>query len=136
MAAHASIILVSISPISHTLLSLGSTSNLIPASNRLHDIPSLQDDATNFQMWKYRIKTVLDIRGLLPVVDGSLTCPTVTNPPSEDLMHWLRIDKEAKAQICLTLKDEPLNGVLHKAMSKEVCETPCGCYEESKLKLT
>ena len=129
MAAHASIILVPTFPISHTLLSLGSTSNLIPASNCLYDIPSLQDDAANFQMWKYCIKTGLNIRGLLPVVDGSLTCPTVTNPPSKDLMHWLQMDKEAKAQIYLTLKDEPLNGVLHKAMSKEVWETLCGCYK-------
>ena len=129
MATRASIISVPTSSISHTLPSLGSTSNLIPASNHLYDIPSLQDDAANFQMWKYCIETVLNIRGLLPVVDGSLTCPTVTNPPSEDLMHWLWMDKEAKAQICLTLKDEPLNGVLHKAMSKEVWETLCGCYE-------
>ena len=60
---------------------------------------------------------------------GSLTCPTVTNPPSEELISWLRIDKEAKAEICLTLKDEPLNGVLHIVMSKEVWERLCSRYE-------
>ena len=37
--------------------------------------------------------------------------------------------KEAKAQICLTLKDEPLNGVLHKATSKEVWKTLYGHYK-------
>ena len=105
------------------------SSNLSPASNRLYNIPSLEDDAANFQTWKYRIETVLDIRGLLPIVDGSLTCPTVTSPPSEELTRWLRMDKEAKAQICLTLKDEPLNGVLHIATSKEVWERLCSCYE-------
>ena len=62
-------------------------------------------------------------------MDGLLTCLTVTNPLSEDLMHWLQMDKEAKAQICLTLKNEPLNGVLHKATSKEVWETLGGRYE-------
>ena len=39
------------------------------------------------------------------------------------------MDKEAKAQICLTLKYEPSNGVLHIAMSKEVWERLCSCYE-------
>ena len=105
------------------------SSNLSPASNCLYDIPSLEDNATNFQTWKYRIETVLDIRGLLPIVDGSLTCPTVTNPSSEELIRWLRMDKEAKAQICLTLKDEPLNGVLYIVMSKEVWERLCSRYE-------
>ena len=112
-------------PPSSSLLS----SNLSPASNHLYDIPSLEDDAANFQMWKYHIETVLDIRGLLHIVDGSLTSPTVTNPPSEELIRWLRMDKQAKAQICLTLKDEPLNGVLHIATSKEVWERLCSCYE-------
>ena len=105
------------------------SSNLSPAFNCLYDIPSLEDDAANFQMWKYHIETVLDIRGLLPIVDGSHTCPTVTNPPSEEVICWLRMDKEAKAQICLTLKDEPLNGVLHIATSKEVWERLCSRYE-------
>jgi len=68
----------------------------IPASNRLYDIPSLENDAANFQTWKFRIETILDIRGLL---------------------FWKKLDKEARAQICLTLKDEPLNGVLHVATS-------------------
>ena len=105
------------------------SSNLSPASNCLYNIPSLEDDATNFQMWKYHIETVLDIRGLLPIVDGSHPCPTVTNPPSKELIHWLRMDKEVKAQICLTLKDEPLNRVLHIVMSKEVWAGLCSCYE-------
>ena len=39
------------------------------------------------------------------------------------------MDKEAKAQICLTLNDEPLNGVLHIVTSKEVWERLCSCYE-------
>ena len=111
MAVHASIISLPPSPSPQTPLLIGSTSNLIPASNHLYDIPSLEDDVANFQMYEYHIKTVLDIRGLLPVIDGSLTSPIVTNPLSEELIHWLQMDKEAKAQICLTSKDEPSNNV-------------------------
>jgi len=85
----------------------------IPASNRLYDIPSLENDAANFQTWKFRIETILDIRGLLSIVDGTLKCPT--DSQSENYTLWKKLDKEARAQICLTLKDEPLNGVLHVA---------------------
>ena len=85
--------------------------------NHLYDIPSLENDAANFQTWKFQIETILDIRGLLPIIDGTLKCPMESQ--SEDYALWKRLDKEAKAQICLTLKDEPLNGVLHIATSKE-----------------
>ena len=104
-----------------------SSSISIPASNRLYDIPSLENSTTNFQTWKFRILTVLDIRGLLPIVDGTSQCPT--NTQSDDYAKWKRLDKEAKAQICLTLKDEPLNGVLHAETSKEVWDKLCERYE-------
>ena len=104
-----------------------SSSNSIPASNHLYNIPSLENSATNFQMWKFQILTVLDIRGLLPIIDGTSQCPT--NTQSDDYMKWKWLDKEAKAQICLTLKDEPLNGVLHAKMSKEVWGKLCEHYE-------
>jgi hypothetical protein len=63
----------------------------------------------------------------LPIVDGTSLCPT--NEQSDDYVKWKRLDKEAKAQICLTLKDEPLNGVLHANTSKEVWNKLCERYE-------
>jgi Reverse transcriptase (RNA-dependent DNA polymerase)/gag-polypeptide of LTR copia-type/GAG-pre-integrase domain len=104
-----------------------STSKPLPPSNRLYDIPSLENDAANFQTWKFRIKMVLDIRGLLSIVDGTLKCPTESQ--SEEYTNWQKLDKEARAQICLTLKDEPLNGVLHVATSKEAWDKLCERYE-------
>ncbi|OCH89834.1 hypothetical protein OBBRIDRAFT_731964, partial [Obba rivulosa] len=41
------------------------------ASSRLYDVPSLEDDGSNFQTWKYRIRTVLEIRGLWNLVTGT-----------------------------------------------------------------
>jgi hypothetical protein len=106
---------------------LSESSKSLPASNRLYDIPSLENDAANFQTWKFQIKTILDIRGLLPIVEGTLKCPTESQ--SEECANWQRLDKEAKAQICLTLKDEPLSGILHVATSKEAWDKLCECYE-------
>ena len=88
-------------PASSTLLSPKS----IPASNHLYDIPSLKNDATNFQTWKFQIETILDIWGLLSIIDGTLKCPMESQP--EDYTLWKKLDKEARAQICLALKDEP-----------------------------
>jgi hypothetical protein len=68
-----------------------------------------------------------NIRGLLPIIDGTLQCPTDTQ--TEEHTHWHRQDKEARAQICLTLKDEPLNGVLHVATSKQAWDKLCERYE-------
>ncbi|KAF8165677.1 hypothetical protein B0H34DRAFT_647417, partial [Crassisporium funariophilum] len=47
----------------------------LSASNRLYDIPSLENDGSNFQVWKFRITMVLDVRGLLPIVTGAETKP-------------------------------------------------------------
>jgi hypothetical protein len=75
-------------------------------SNRLYDIPSLEDDGSNFQNWKFRVTKVLKIRRLWKVVDG-----TEKKPDDSDQMlldEWLEQDEEAHAQITLTLKDELL----------------------------
>jgi hypothetical protein len=64
---------------------------------------------------------------LLPIIDGTLKCPTAT--AGEEYTRWQKLDKEARAQICLTLKDEPLNGVLHVATSKEAWDKLCERYE-------
>ena len=115
------------SPPSLPSLTATSSSNPAPGSNRLYDIPSLENDAANFQTWKFRIQMVLDIRGLWSIIDGTKECPTDTQ--SAEYTHWKRLDKEAKAQICLTLKDEPLNGVLYVTTSKEVWSKLCERYE-------
>lgn len=62
---------------------------------------SLEDDGTNFQMWKFRVQMVLGVRG-----------------PAEH-EDWLSKDREALVQITLTLKDKPLSGVLYTTTSAE-----------------
>ena len=49
---------------------------------------------------------------------AKVTKSTFTDPIA--LEHWLAHDKEALAQITLTLKDEPVNGVLYATTAQEV----------------
>lgn len=95
------------------------------ASNRLFDIPALEDDGSNFSFWKFRVNMILELRGLWGIVSGSEKKPTDTTK----LADWLARDHEARAQISLMLKDEPLNGVLFAKTAQEAWESLVARYE-------
>ena len=97
-------------------------------SSRLFDVPSLNDDGTNFQMWKFCIQTILGVRRIWGVVSRDDAKPDQANYPTE-YEEWLAKDKEAHAQIMLTLKDEPLSRVLYSMMSAEVWRKLSECYK-------
>ena len=94
-------------------------------------------------MWKYRICTVLDICGLLNIAEGKEQYPSqilVTEMDNdaakahaaqiEKIKDWDRRNKEAKAQITLTLSDEPLSKVIH-AVSAADAWNKLNCQYES-----
>jgi len=97
-------------------------------SSRLYDVPSLENDGTNFQMWKFRVRMVLGVRGLWNIVSGDEAQPDETTHPIES-EEWLLKDREAHAQITLTLKDEPLSGVLYTTTSAEAWRKLSERYE-------
>lgn len=105
----------------------GNTSTRPVASNRLLDIPSLEDDGSNFQTWKFRIRTMLELRGLAGHIDSTVKTPDGSD--TTKLEEFKRNDREARAQIALTLKDEPLNGVLHATTAKETWDKLNARYE-------
>lgn len=84
------------------------------ASSRLYDIEALANDGSNFQMWKFRMKKVLSVRNLWNVVAGTETTAPNANSHPDEYEEWLTKDQEACAQITLTLKDEPLSGVMYE----------------------
>jgi len=45
-------------------------------SSCLYNILILEENGTNFQTWKYWICTVLNIHGLLNIVEGKEQCPS------------------------------------------------------------
>ena len=98
---------------------LGNMSMRPAASNRLLHIPSLEDDGSNFQTWKFCIRTVLELRGLIGHINGTAKDPGVTGTDTTAHDKFIGNNREARAQIALTLKDEPLNGVLYATMAKE-----------------
>lgn len=96
-----------------------SSAKVAQASSRLYDIPSPADDGANYQMWKFHMQKVLGVQGLWEVVAGTeTTAPDQTTHPDEH-EEWLIKDREACAQITLTLKDEPLSGVLYANSAAE-----------------
>ena len=111
-------------------------SSQISGSNRLYDIPSLENDGTNFQTWKYWISTVFRLRGLMGIVDGTIKRPILVqladkSTNQSDINDWDRRDMEAQAQLTLTLKDEPLSGVLHATLAADVWDK-LNCHYEGK----
>ena len=95
-------------------------------SSCLYDIPILKENGTNFQTWKYWICTILNICGLLNIAEEKEQRPSqilVTGTSNDTAkVHTIQIEKiedwdcrnkEAKAQITLTLSDEPLSGIIH-----------------------
>jgi len=61
---------------------------------------------------------VLGVRGLWNIISGDEAQLNETTHPIES-EEWLSKDREAHAQITLTLKDEPLSGVLYTTTSAE-----------------
>jgi len=97
-------------------------------SSRLYDVPSLENDRMNFQMWKFRVRMVLGIQGLWNIVSGDEAQPDeMTHPIKSE--EWLLKDQEAHTQITLTLKDKPLSGVLYTTTSAEAWRKLSERYE-------
>jgi len=86
-----------------------STAAPTKGSNKLYNIPYLEENGSNFAFWKFRVELVLQIWNLWPLIDGSDKAPTNTTSP--DYTDWIYQDREARMQIALTLTDKPLNTV-------------------------
>jgi hypothetical protein len=71
---------------------------------------------------------VLELRELWGLVDGTVAKPAAT-ATAADIADWSSKDREARAQITLTLKDEPLNSVLFATTAKECWDRLLARYE-------
>ncbi|OCH84668.1 hypothetical protein OBBRIDRAFT_741206, partial [Obba rivulosa] len=49
----------------------GTSTAMKNTSSHLYNVSSLEDDGSNFQIWKYHIKTVLQIQDLWTVVNSA-----------------------------------------------------------------
>ena len=97
-------------------------------SSHLYNVPSLENNGTNFQMWKFHVQMVLGIQGIWNIVSGDKAqLDEMTHPIESE--EWCLKDQEAHTQITLTLKDEPLSGVLYMTTSAEAWRKLSEHYE-------
>jgi hypothetical protein len=94
----------------------------------MFDIPFLDDNGSNFAFWQFRVRMVLELRDLWVLVDGSKAKPD-EKADATGYADWISKDREARAQITLTLKDEPLNSVLFATTAKECWDKLSERYE-------
>ena len=108
------------------------TTSDVKFSSHLYDVPRLSNDGGNFQTWKFHVITILDLCSLLKVTTGNE--PEPAKPEKDDdpkpYHNWLQRDKDACAQIILTLEDEPLNGILYVKFAKDIWDKLHACYED------
>jgi hypothetical protein len=97
---------------------------------RLHDILPLEDDGNNYVCWKVRTETVLKLWDIWGIVNGNIPMPDSSAPPDERA-EWSSKDLQARAQVILTLKDEPLHSVLDATTAKE-CWDKLSAWYKSK----
>ena len=93
-----------------------------------YNIPLLENDGSNFAAWKVRAKTVLDLHDLWTIIDGTLPRPSRTTPLA-DHIEWSTKNREARAQIILTLKDEPLDTIIDAKTAAECWDRLLQQYE-------
>jgi gag-polypeptide of LTR copia-type len=93
---------------------------------RRFNLPSLEEDGSNFVFWKHHIHRALCMQKLWNLVDGSLPRPA---PNAPDLNDWLEKDEDAQGQIEFCVKNEPLESILRSMSAKESWDLLCEHYE-------
>jgi hypothetical protein len=111
-----------------TVTSNHSSSETLPGH---YDIPYLEDDGSNYVFWKSIVQTILELRDLWPVVDGTAVEPDKTTSPDTHAV-WYRKDAEARIRIMLMLKRGPrgpLNSVLSATCAKDCWDKLSAWYK-------
>lgn len=82
--------------------------------------PLLENDGDNYLSWEHHTRSVLRIRGLWEIVNGSIPIPDPSAPPNERA-EWLCQDQQACFQIMSTIKlgSEPSKTIVDTETAKE-----------------
>jgi len=65
-----------------TMTSMTMTAMPMQGSNKLYDVPYLEENGTNFTFWKYRVELILQLCNLWPLINGTNKAPTSVNSPN------------------------------------------------------
>ena len=87
--------------------------------DRVYDIPHLDNTGSNYHDWKYRVSTVLHLRGLSRIAEGTEQYPpqTALDPKDQPATtaayeKWQACNYQAKAEITMNLSQELLSTVI------------------------
>jgi len=85
----------------------------------MYDIPHLDNIESNYHDWKYRVSTVLYLRGLIGIAKGTEQCSLQTTLDPKDqptttttYEKWQACNYQAKAEITMNLSQELLSTVI------------------------
>ncbi len=93
------------------------------SSKKTYEIPLLKDDGSNYNAWKFRQTTVLRLRGLLEMVNGTDKLPDpLTGADAKDtakvkiyndeVVKCKKRDEDTFAQVTLNMEDGAMADVM------------------------
>jgi len=93
----------------------------------MYDIPHLNGTGSNYHDWKFRVLTILLLRGLTGIVQGTEQYlpeiaidlkdqPAITTAYEKSQTY----NYQTKAEITLNLKQEPLSAIILYILASEV----------------
>ena len=100
--------------------------NLDLRSHWAYNIPCLDDTGSNYDDWKFRVSTVLRLRGLMNIVKGIEKCPPEPARDSKDqdaliaFEKWESWNHQTLAEITLILKRKPFKYVKRYSLASEI----------------
>ncbi|KAF8713823.1 GAG-pre-integrase domain, partial [Rhizoctonia solani] len=97
-------------------------------NTKIYELPKLKDDGSNYNAWKFRQTTVLKLRGLFGVANGTNNLPdSLTKAEQKDtakvasykdsIAKWTKRDEDAFAQITLNMEDGAMADVMDTTTS-------------------
>jgi len=95
--------------------------------DRVYDIPHLDNTGSNYYDWKYKVSTVLYLRGLTGIAKGTKQClpQTALDPKDQPATtaayeKWQACNYQVKAEITMNLSQELLSTVILYTLALEV----------------
>ncbi|KAF8749274.1 transposition, RNA-mediated [Rhizoctonia solani] len=100
-------------------------------NTKIYKLPKLKDNGSNYNMWKFCQTTVLKLRGLFGVANGTNNLPdSLTKAKQKDtakvasykdlIAKWTKRDKDAFAQITLNMEDGAMADIMDTTTSNAV----------------
>lgn len=100
------------------------------SSKKTFEIPLLKDDGSNYNMWKFHQTTVLQLRSLLGIVNGTDTLPEpLTSQDAKDLakisdqadavVKWKKHNEDTFALVVLNMEDCTMTNVMEMTLAQD-----------------